>query len=232
MTSGLSSIALFAPAIASNAVFSFRRASRGVDAIDENPIYGMMNMDIAAAQTLKAAKATGDMVKVSDAAAGETIKGAEQAFKNIAQDSKFLKGAGKIVRFTADNINPIICATSGVKVLYSDDKTDALAREALALTTMFSAEAAAKKFLGMPITKKINGKKVTVARESLYSQNPFLKAQASAIKDYCSTTKLLNKISLKPVPGMLKGLAFVAASIAGYQAGSILGDWILGKNKS
>ena len=70
MTSGLSSIALFAPAIASNAVFSFRRASRGVDAIDENPIYGMMNMDIAAAQTLKAAKATGDMVKVSDAAAG------------------------------------------------------------------------------------------------------------------------------------------------------------------
>ena len=81
----------------------------------------------------------------------------------------------------------------------------------------------------MPVTKKIDGKKVTVARESLYSQNPFLKEQAAAIKDYCATSKLFNKISLKPVPGMLKGLAFVAASIAGYQAGSLLGDWILGE---
>ncbi len=229
MTSGLSSIALFAPAIASNAVFSFRRASKGVDAIDENPIYGMMNMDLAAGQTLKAAKATKDMVQVSDAVTGETFKGAEQAIKNMATDSKFLQGVGKVVKFTADNINPIICATSGVKVLYSDDRTDALARESLALTTMFSAEAAAKKFLGMPITKKIDDKKLTVARESLYSHNPFLKEQAAAIKDYCSTTKLFNKISLKPVPGMLKGLAFVAASITGYQAGTALGDWILGK---
>ncbi len=232
MTAGLSSIALFAPAIASNAVFSFRRASKGVDAIEENPIYGMMNMDLAAGQTLKAAKATSDMVQVSDKAAGETFKSAEQAIKNMANEGKFLKGVGKVVQFTADNINPIICATSGVKVLYSDDKADALARESLALTTMFTAESAAKKFLGMPLTKKIDGKKVTVARDSLYCQNPFLKEQASAIKDYCATKKLFNKISLKPVPGMLKGLAFVMASITGYQLGSNIADKLLGEQSA
>ena len=232
MTAGLSSIALFAPAIASNAVFSFRRASKGVNAIDENPIYGMMNMDLAAGQTLKAAKATVDMIQASDKAAGETFKGAEQAIKNMANEGKFLKGVGKVVRFTADNINPIICATSGVKVLYSDDKTDALAREALALTTMFAAEGAAKKFLGMPVTKKLNGQRVTMARESLYSKNPFLNKQALALKDYCSVNKLFNKISLKPLPGLIKGLCFVAASITGYQSGSWVADKLLGEQVS
>ena len=231
MTSGLASIALFAPAVASNSVFSFRRASRGIESMPENPIYGMMNMDLAAGQTLKAVKATGDMVKVSDPAAGETFKGAEQAIKNMTKSGKFLNGVGKVVKFTADNINPIICATSGVKVLYSDDKADALARESLALTTMFAAESAAKKFIGMPLTKKVDGKKVTVARDGLYAKNIFLKEQALALKDYCATKKLLNRISLKALPGMLKGLAFVFASIAGYQAGVAIGDSLLGKPK-
>ena len=56
MPAGLSSIALFTPIIASNAIFSARRASRGVEAIDEKPIYGAMNMNIAAGQVFKGLK--------------------------------------------------------------------------------------------------------------------------------------------------------------------------------
>ena len=90
MTSGLSSIALFAPAAASSAVFSFRRASRGADAIDEKPIYGMMNIDLAAGQALKAANATADMVKVSDPLAGKELSSAANAIKNIAKEMYYL----------------------------------------------------------------------------------------------------------------------------------------------
>ena len=58
--------------------------------------------------------------------------------------------------FTADHINPLICATGAVKVLTSDDKTDSAIREGLALSTMFASEAAAKKLIGMPKTSKFN----------------------------------------------------------------------------
>ena len=49
-TPSVSSLALFTPLVASNAIFSARRASRGVDAMDENPVLGAMNMTIAGAQ--------------------------------------------------------------------------------------------------------------------------------------------------------------------------------------
>ncbi len=232
MTSGLSSIALFAPAAASSAVFSFRRASRGADAIDEKPIYGMMNIDLAAGQALKAANATADMVKVSDPLAGKELSSAANAIKNIAKESKFLNGVGKVVKFTADNVNPIICVVSGVNVLSSDDKVDALARESLALTTMFAAEGAAKRILGMPQIKKIEGKRVTIPREGLYRKNLFITKQAESLKEFCETKKLCSKVSLKALPGIAKGLAFVLASCLGYQAGVSIGNAIIGEKQS
>lgn len=214
MTSALTTIALCAPIVASNAVFSVRRASRGMDSIADNPIYGAMNMDIAAAQTLKGARAAKVIADASSYSL-EAASGATEAIKNLSNTNKFVSGLSQVVNFTADHINPIICATSGVKVLYADDKVDAAARESLALGAMFGAENLAKKALGMPVIKTVNKQKVSIPREALYKKNPFINEQVTALKDYCATKKLFNKISLKFVPGAIKGLAFVGASIAG-----------------
>lgn len=233
MTAGVQTIALFAPIVASNAIFSARRASRGANAMGDNPVYGAMNMDIAAGQTLKGVKAAKEVAAVSSTEAKMVAEGASEAIKNLSKTNKFVDGVGKIVNFTANNINPIICATSAIKVLFgSDDKWDAAARETIALGSMFAAERAAKSFLGMPYTKKEGGKSVTYLREAAYNKNPFLKQQAAAMKDYCATKKLFNKVSLNFVPGTLKGLGFVSASIAGYKLGSIVADSILGAKKS
>lgn len=232
MTSGISAIALFAPVVASNAVFSVRRASRGVDAMAENPVYGAMNMDIAAGQTLKGARAVKALACVSNPAAEESFSGAADAIRGLSQSNKLLNGVGKIINFTADNINPIICLTSGVKVLGSDDKVDAAARESLALGTMFGSEALAKEILGLSRKKNVNGKKQTVVGDGLYKKNLFLKEQSEAIKDFCETKKLFNKYSLKMLPGVAKGLLFVSASIMGYQLGSVIADAILGEKKA
>ena len=70
--------------------------------------------------------------------------------------------------FTADHINPLICATGAVKVLTSDDKTDSAIREGLALSTMFASEAAAKKLIGMPKTSKFNPDTMKVENDGLY----------------------------------------------------------------
>lgn len=224
MSAGVEAIALCSPIVAANAVFSVRRASRGADAITDNPIYGAMNMDIAAAQTLKGVKAARDAAIASNTDAKFVAEGASEAIKNLSKTNKFINGVGKVIDFTAKNINPIICATSAANVLFgADDKVDAGARETIALATMFGAEKSIKPILGKPYTNK----------EALYKSNPFLKAQAEAINDYCSTKKLFNnKLSLKFVPGALKGLTFVSASIAGYKFGSYLGDCILGKKET
>ena len=76
----------------------------------------------------------------------------------------------------------------------------------------------------------IDNNKVVITKDGLYKNNPFIDKQVSALNDYCETTKLCNK-SLKFVPGMLKGLGFVCASIAGYKLGMAVADQIIGKKE-
>ena len=77
---------------------------------------------------------------------------------------------GKVIDFTADNINPVIVGTSLIKVAGSDDKLDTSAREATRLTCMFGAEALAKEVIGMPVSKKINGKNIMCNRKNIFEK--------------------------------------------------------------
>lgn len=230
MSAGVTTIAMFAPIVASNAVFSARRATRGVNAIEDNPVYAAMNFDIAAGQVLKGSRA----VKAIDVAVNGDINaitnGASESIKNLSKSSKILEKAGKVVNFTADHINPIICVAGGAKVLGSEDKVDAAARESLALSSMFAAEAGAKKLLGMPGIKIENGKKIPFTSNALYEKNKYLKSAAEKFGKYCTDTALFNnKVPLKCLPGAMKGVGFVTASILGYKAGTKVGNMILGE---
>ena len=239
MTSPIASIALFTPVVASNAIFSFRRVSRGVEAIDENPMYAAMNMDIAAAQVTKGARAAKALSIVADNGSKEALElasnitnGAAEKFKatsEVSKTAKVLKGAQKVINFTADNINPVICVASGIKVLGSEDKVDEGARESIRLGTMFGAEALAKRAVGMPYTKKINGKNVTFKREGLgekFYKEVFSTKQKEAIEQAVKT-----KAVLKYLPSTAKGLLFVGASIGGYKLGNEIADRVLGPKK-
>ena len=85
---GISTVALCcAPIAASNAVFSFRRASRGLDAIAEQPLYGAMNLDIAAGQTLKGTKAVTTMAQAADPTLAQTAQSAADSIKNFSESS-------------------------------------------------------------------------------------------------------------------------------------------------
>ena len=56
----------------------------------------------------------------------------------------------------------------------------------------------------------------------------FKEKQAEALSDCKNTSSAYRKL-MKVAPGATKGLAFVCASIAGYQAGLSASDMILGK---
>lgn len=262
MSAGLA-IAAFAPSIASNGVFLVRRSNSGFEALDNNnPFVAAMNLDVAGGQVLKAGSGLSEIAKNSKHELATGFTGAEESIKTLSKTNKLVNCAGKVLSYTAEHINPIICATGAVKVLTSDDKEEAALREGLALGTMFASEAAAKRILGMPIIEKfdsktmsiekdgvyklVNGKKelisktgeykvttgnkLVISRKGLYKKNPFIEKQVSAFKDYCETTKILNK-SLKFVPPALKGLVgFAGASIGGYAFGDFLANKIQNRN--
>ncbi len=230
MSLGLT-ISAFMPSITSSGIFSSRRANNGANAMaSNNPFVGLMNFDIAGGQILNAAKGVSNIARESKNSLATNIISAEESIKKMAKGDKVVSGFGKVLNFTADHINPLICATGAIKVLTADDKADAAVREGLALGTMFASEDLAKRTIGMPKISKINGKRTAVAREGWYKKNPFLDKQANALKDYCATKTVFNK-SLKFLPGTLKGLAFVAASIGGYKLGLSAADLILGEKQ-
>lgn len=67
-------------------------------------------------------------------------KNAVQIIQDVAGDSKALKYAGKTVEFLSNNINPLICASSVVKVAMSDDKEKTFKEELGSLGFMFAGE--------------------------------------------------------------------------------------------
>ena len=67
-------------------------------------------------------------------------KNAIQILQDVAGDSKALRYAGKTVEFLSNNINPLICASSVVKVAMSDDKEKTFKEELGSLAFMFAGE--------------------------------------------------------------------------------------------
>jgi hypothetical protein len=242
MASAFEKVALYSPVIASSVPFAMRRTKRGIDAMDDNPYFGTANIIIAGGQTLKAVRAAKDMTFTQTQSAAETIKAANATAKGFHTTSKFLNIMGKVFDFTSKHINPLICCASGIKVLGSDDKVDAAIREGCGLLGMLGImEPIGKKLLDMP--KNIvdtNGVVKTVPMEIAHDNNhvlekhikTFVNKQTKALEDYCQTKKLFNKISLKPLPGVAKGLAFVFLfSVPGYKLGQKGAELILGKEK-
>ena len=224
---------LFLPLAASSGVFAFRRADKGVKAMPDDPVFGAANIFIAGGQTLKGIRAAKDLtIESGNMSAADSIKAMDNSVVEAAKTNKFLKITGKLFDFISRNVNPLIVVAETIKVLNSDDKADAAVRAFLALACMFAGEGFAKRYMGMSYTKlKADGTRETVKREALYHKNPFIEKQVDAMKDYCETKKLFNKISMKSAPGLLKGLLFVGASIGCYAGGKGLATLLIGKEK-
>lgn len=215
MSSGLVSLTALS-GLASNLIFSPRRLSRGVDSMEERPLYATMNINIAAAQALKCARAVKSFsVGMGEGSINNTIANIAQNNQALV-NNKFLKGVGKVVDVTSKNVNPFICATSAVKILGSDDKLDAAARETMAISTMFAFEGAAKEILGMSdkIKSKHSGK----------FDNLFKTQQLKMFND----CKML-KNSMKYASPIFKGVGFALASIIGYKTGAAIASGVIGE---
>ena len=227
MTVGLAMI----PSFVSGTIFPSRRIKSGVDSINQNPIVGAMNFDIAGGQILNSCRNSVLVAKEATNALAHNIMSAEEAIKKTAESSKCLSIAGKVLGFTADHINPIIGATGAVKVLCADDKTNEAIHQALAIGTMLGCEEATKNLVGIAKVEKdkTTGQRVIKERPALYKKCKKLDDVVTKTVKYCEENKLFNKVPLKHAPGAIKGLLFVGASIGGYQLGDSVAEAITNK---
>ena len=225
MASGISAIAALSPVIASQFIFSSRRANRGFEALATDPLNGIMNLDIATAQCTKGTSATLDAIKATSAELEQAVQGFDDVVKSVTNASKLTKGVSKVVDFTARNINPVICVTSAFKAATAEDgkKIETAGDETVRLATMFAGEGAYKVLAGMPRYYREDGKLVSKPVESvLYRDVKWIKNIVDKFTKFCDEKVLFKKIPLTALPGALKGLGFVAASIGSYK----LGAWI------
>ena len=223
MVAGISAIASLSPIVASQMIFSSRRASRGAEALASDPLVAAMNFDIATAQCAKGSSAALEAAKASSAELEQAVQGIDDVVKGVANSTKLAKGVSKVVDFTARNINPVICVTSGIKALNAEKekRPEAIADETVKLGTMFTFEGAYKTLAGMPKYVREKGKTVSVPVESvLYRDIECVRNAVDSFTKFCDEKILFKKLPLKFLPGTLKGLGFVAASIGGYNLGS------------
>ena len=209
-------------AIVSGTTFATRRANTGLQA--DNAAQSAMNLGVATGQVERVAECTANAARISKGGFAEIVTQVEKDLSKASKKDKILQNLGKGAKFIGDNVNNIICVTSGVKILTSDDPIKESMVEIPGVALMlYGTEPLWKNMVGMSDYKRKNGKLVEKKRHAWFKNSEILSKQAEAVKDYCATKKFLG-LTLKPVPSIVKGVGLALFSIGGYQGGRALGN--------
>lgn len=188
----------------SNVVSSTIFAVRNVDKFENGDIG---RLPVAGAQAINVF----DKILHYNARLAKSADSAISAFNALAEHNKFIDYTGKAVKWATKNVNPLICASGGLKVAMSDDKPKATVVETASLATMFAGERLMKSAL----------------LDAVFDS----KAANSAVK-YLKDAKLskpwMEVLSKHNAGGKLgtiaRGVLFVGGSIASYAAGQKIGE--------
>lgn len=153
-------------------------------------------------------QAAGVISEVSkyDNALAVGTKNALSVFNELSKENKALNCAGKFAKFASKNVNPLIVVSGVIKALSAEDKQSAAITELSALSAMFLGEG----FVKNNYNKILSTNAVKSAMSSKY---------VKVITDFLKKNKLNGATG-----AVLKGLLFVLASIASYEAGHLSGD--------
>ncbi len=144
-----------------------------------------------------------------DGAIANSARCAVSVFSDLAKENKAFEYAGKFTKFAINNVNPLICVSGVIKTAMSDDKVKTGITEAVALGAMFTGEGLTKKYYD----KAINSNTCKSVLEKLSKTKGVDK-----IFKYLSKHKLNGKAA-----AIIKGIAFISASITSYNIGENIG---------
>jgi hypothetical protein len=218
----------------SSAIFCVRR----VDRLNSDPITNFGCLPVAIGQganVYRGIRSLDGMIVKDSSNATSILTSTENAVKTAANESKFLKGAGKAVNFASSHINPLICVAGGIKVLTSEDKASTAIEEGSGLGVMFLGEGLFKK------NKQAIEKGLKLDKATELFDKTFLKETAKTAENSAKTAKNLkwlpkiNKVALHgKFGGILSGILFAMTSITSYMIGNKTGKALTSsiKNKA
>jgi len=183
-------------------IFCYRNIKKATDKSENGE---KARSTVAFAQGAKIVEA---ITKYNDTTA-KTAAEAHNIFNTYAAKYAPVKYAGKAINWATHNVNPLICASSGIKVLTSDDKVHTGITQAGALSGMFLGEGLMKLYMGNVINEK---NVLNIA--SKFKNTKYLKNIAE---------KLMKSGNSGKMASILKGLLFVCGSIASYSIGEKIG---------
>jgi hypothetical protein len=144
-----------------------------------------------------------------DNSIGKGARTAVEALETLAKNEKLFDVAGKAVKLASEYVNPLICVSSGIDVLMSDDKESALITNTAALTSMFAVEGLMKKHL-----------------EEIPKME-FMKGITKGVMEFATKYKCEGKL-----PSIIHGVAFVVGSCTAYGLGQKFGTMVVREVKS
>ena len=153
-----------------------------------------------------------------DGAIANTARSAVSVFSGMAKENKAFEYAGKFTKFAVNNVNPLICVSGVIKTAMAEDKVKAGITEAAALGMMFAGEGLTKRYYSKVVNSQTCKNILTKA-----SKMPVLKN----IFKYLEKHKLTGKVG-----AVIKGLAFISASITSYNIGEKYGSKIADEIKA
>jgi len=193
-----------------------------LETVARTAIFSGRNIDKSANGKAREGAALGQTKNLFDELAkfegkiGNGAKTALNALKEFSRSSKPLEYAGVAADFASKHVNPLICVSSGIDVLMSDDKEYALATNAAGLGAMFGVEHLMKQHLG----DVIDSVKTDVLK---------IKDSYKTVDKVVSFAQRAGKGKLTPI---IKGVAFVVGSCAAYSAGEKFGKLLLGREEA
>lgn len=153
------------------------------------------------------AKKIYDEVAALDNAIGKGFQSTADILNGYAASNKIVGGAGKLLKFASQNVNPLIITSAVIDTAMADDKITTGVTSAAGVTAMFGAEKLMKKFL----TKESEVKLAQRITDFVKKIHPERAGKIGRIGAYVAY-----------------GLAFASASIVGYSGGKKFGKLLIG----
>ena len=180
------------------------------------------------AVALGQAKNVFDAVKSLDCGLAKSAQSASAVFHSACQKDILVNGFYNVADKCARNINPLIWASAGLDVIFSDNPKETLVENVAAVGTMRVTEEIMKRCLDKNVDKLLNAAKNTSVIKKLANSN-LVKGISKRIMS--SDSKLLKLVTRGGLPAFIKGTLFVVGSCLAYDAGKKFADNVLlGKN--
>ena len=207
--------------VISSAIFSIRSADKAEKQLEAgHGATAASRAVIAGGQLWKVGEYVAEKTIKLDNELGKTTQTAVNILRKASKNDALIDYAGKAVKWASKSVNPLICVSSGIDVLSSEDKQSTLIKNGSALGGMFFIEGQMKKVVDETTKQQALDKVLIGVKNKALKSKTFGKITKNLLKfaeSHGGKNKYLQAAH---------GITFVLGSITGYTLGEKFGTTV------